>query len=336
MRSHRIAAMLVLGLTAAMVSAGTPSPARAGGRALVDAGRNGIARAPQWGGRIAGRWWAGSRAPGGWGAYQRPLRGSRLPAFWAAPRFRVVHWSGFDLPPPTNGHVWSRYYDDAVLIDDRGVVHDTIGGVDWDRFDPPGIDYAYREDLPAPASADRVAAAPPLAPGAPYAPPPRRATEGARVASIADAGRSPATVARVSSPVLAVDDRLTLANAPVTAGPAAPQSAPQTARQPARPGAGYPPPPPGAVVPRPGPQASGYPPAVAIRALPPVPEPLPTTDWPPLPTAPPPVVTATNGARVTTTTVPATSQGYHANGYYFPPPTVVTVTIQPMPATPPR
>ena len=383
MRARSTAAMLVLGLTGATVSAAEQPMGPASGKPGA------AMRAPQWGGHIDGRWWAGARAPGGWGAYQRPLRGWTLPAFWAAPQFRVANWSGFDLPPPTNGYNWSRYYDDAVLIDDRGVVHDTIGGVDWNKFDAPGTDYAYRDDWSGTAGfagATRMAAAPsiPSGPGAPYAPPPRRERDVIRAANATDAGPAAASVARVTPPALAVDDRVAMASAPVPPRPSLPAAArpgaaypppppagamppppppppraalppppPRVVAAPSRPGAGYPPPPPpgagylppGAAVPPPPPppppHLAGYPPAVAIRALPPVPEPMPGEDMPPPPPgywrAPPPVVTVNNGARVVTTTTPATAQGYYANGYYYPPPSVVTVTVtsQPMPAAQP-
>lgn len=323
MRARSTAAMLVLGLTGATVSAAEQpmDPAR---------GKPGAAtRAPQWGGSIDGRWWAGARAPGGWASYQRPLRGRTLPAFWTTPRFRVANWSGFDLPPPTNNYVWSRYYDDAVLIDDRGVVHDTIGGVDWNKFDAPGTDYAYREDGYDTAGPTRVATAP-RGPGAPYAAPPRRERDVIRPASVPAARPPEVPVARVSPPVLAVDDRVAVTRAPVPpraplppaarpgaaypppppAGamppppppprPAVPPPPPRVAAAPSGPGAGYPPPtppsagypppppgagypPPGAALPPPPPHLAGYPPAVAVRALPPVPEPLQGEDMPPPP-----------------------------------------------------
>ena len=106
-----------------------------------------------WGSRIQGRWWGGWRAPGGWGAYRAPVRGWVLPRYWIAPQFYVVDWRGYGLPQPPAGYRWSRYYDDAVLSDDRGSVYDSIGGVAWDRYDAPGADRAYDEpgyDAPMP------------------------------------------------------------------------------------------------------------------------------------------------------------------------------------------
>lgn len=116
-----------------------------------------------WGGRIQGRWWGGWRAPGGWGAYRAPVRGWVLPRYWIAPQFYVVDWRGYGLPQPPEGYRWSRYYDDAVLIDDRGSVYDRMGGVAWDRYDAQAPDRAFDEpgyDAPMPP------------PGAGYGPPP--------------------------------------------------------------------------------------------------------------------------------------------------------------------
>lgn len=101
---------------------------------------------PRWGGRISGRWWGGMRAPGGWGAYRRPVRGWVLPGYWVQPNWYINDWSGYGLPQPPYGYNWSRYYDDAVLIDGRGTVYDSVGGIGWDRFDGQGVDYTYYED----------------------------------------------------------------------------------------------------------------------------------------------------------------------------------------------
>ena len=92
-------------------------------------------RQARWGSKIGGRWWGGANAPGGWNAYRRPARGWALPAYWVAPRFAIGDWSGYGLPTPPTGYRWTRYYDDAVLIDDRGAVYDSSAGLDWDRDD---------------------------------------------------------------------------------------------------------------------------------------------------------------------------------------------------------
>ncbi|MBB5715743.1 RcnB family protein [Sphingomonas aerophila] len=86
----------------------------------------------RWGSKVGGHWWGGVNAPGGWGAYRRPARGYVLPRYWVAPRFYVTDWAGYGLAQPPVGYSWSRYYDDAVLIDDRGSIYDTVSGVDWD------------------------------------------------------------------------------------------------------------------------------------------------------------------------------------------------------------
>jgi Ni/Co efflux regulator RcnB len=86
----------------------------------------------RWGSKVGGHWWGGVNAPGGWGAYRRPARGYVLPRYWVAPRFYVTDWAGYGLTRPPVGYSWSRYYDDAVLIDDRGSIYDTVSGVDWD------------------------------------------------------------------------------------------------------------------------------------------------------------------------------------------------------------
>jgi Ni/Co efflux regulator RcnB len=97
--------------------------------------------APRWGSKIGGRWWGGANAPGGWAGYRRPHRGWAVPPYWNAPRFYVGDWSTYGLPQPPSGYNWVRYYNDAVLIDSRGSVYDTVGGVDWDRPDTRGYGY---------------------------------------------------------------------------------------------------------------------------------------------------------------------------------------------------
>ncbi|BCA64245.1 hypothetical protein HMP09_3479 [Sphingomonas sp. HMP9] len=90
-------------------------------------------RSSRWGSKIGGRWWAGANAPGGWAGYRRPHRGWAVPAYWNAPRFYVGDWSNYGLAQPPQGYNWTRYYDDAVLIDARGSVYDTTSDIDWDR-----------------------------------------------------------------------------------------------------------------------------------------------------------------------------------------------------------
>ena len=92
----------------------------------------GDARHDRWGSRVGGRWWGGANAPGGWPAYRRPVRGMVVPAYWNSPRFGVSDWAVHMLPQPPVGYRWSRYYDDAILIDARGAVYDSVPDVDWD------------------------------------------------------------------------------------------------------------------------------------------------------------------------------------------------------------
>lgn len=89
----------------------------------------------RWGSKVDGRWWGGANAPGGWAAYRVPQRGWRLPRYWVAPRFYVSDWRSYGFAAPRRDQYWTRYYDDAVLIDGRGEVIDTVGAIDWDRYD---------------------------------------------------------------------------------------------------------------------------------------------------------------------------------------------------------
>ncbi len=95
---------------------------------------------PQWGVNRNGRWEAADRAPGGVRGYRRVGRGSRLPRYWTNPDFLIGNFGLYGLPQPPFGYSWSRYYDDAVLIDTRGRVLDSAYGIDWNR---PYGSYAY-------------------------------------------------------------------------------------------------------------------------------------------------------------------------------------------------
>jgi Ni/Co efflux regulator RcnB len=76
-------------------------------------------------------------------AYVRPFRGFVVPTFWHQPRFYIQNFRNYGLAAPTNGYRWSRYYDDAVLMDRRGHVHDFRSGVEWN--DGPDRTRDYRE-----------------------------------------------------------------------------------------------------------------------------------------------------------------------------------------------
>ncbi len=127
-------------LQAPMAQPRRPGPIAARPSIVHTTSQQGPHRSPRWGSKIGGRWWGGANAPGGWAGYRRPYRGWAVPTYWNAPRFYVSDWSSYGLAQPPYGYNWTRYYDDAVLIDSRGSVYDTTSGVDWDR--PDGIEYA--------------------------------------------------------------------------------------------------------------------------------------------------------------------------------------------------
>ncbi|BAK67925.1 hypothetical protein SLG_32500 [Sphingobium sp. SYK-6] len=98
-----------------------------------------------WNRTVEGRWWAGHEAPGGWSAYRTPVNGFILPGYWLQPGYHIAEPERYGLPQPPPGYGWSRYYDDAVLTDTYGSVHDSRIGYDWDR--PGGYsDADYRYD----------------------------------------------------------------------------------------------------------------------------------------------------------------------------------------------
>ena len=75
--------------------------------------------------------------------YVRPIRGFRLPSTFIQPSYFIGNYSTYGLRAPSNGYRWSRYYDDAVLADQRGVVRDSVSNIDWDRY-AQGYDAGYR------------------------------------------------------------------------------------------------------------------------------------------------------------------------------------------------
>lgn len=74
--------------------------------------------------------------------FRRIDRGHFVPRFWWGPQFHVQQWQMYGFPQPVGGRRWLRYYDDALLIDDRGRVHDGRYGFDWDRY---GDRWSYDE-----------------------------------------------------------------------------------------------------------------------------------------------------------------------------------------------
>lgn len=292
-----------------------PPGSRRSAEARRDAGASqaAVTSPSRWGERSEGRWWAGHRAPGGWDAYRRPLRGWALPTYWLSPDWRVNDWATYGLPRPPEGYVWSRYYDDAVMIDARGSVHDTIGGVDWDQFDDVLVDYA---DVGAMPGYDRLAYAAPTLPTP--SPPARPSSQGAPY----DAPRRAAARTPEPGPAQRTVTSVGAGQVAGTGQPAAPYRAPTP-----RYGADYP-------VPGAGYSAAtgGYPPAVATRApaSSPAAAPAPVQQ---VTGAAPVVVTAAPGTRVLSTTTTTPTPGYYANGYYYPGTSITTITVQGQPVT---
>ena len=75
--------------------------------------------------------------------YRRPHRGFILPRYWVQPTFYLSNFGSYGLSAPSNGYYWSRYYDDAVLTDNRGYVQDYRSDVNWDGG--PDRTSEYRE-----------------------------------------------------------------------------------------------------------------------------------------------------------------------------------------------
>lgn len=93
----------------------------------------------RWGKPVNGRWSAGWQAPGGWNSYRRLHRGHMLPSYWMGTGFRVPDYLSFGLAAPPQGYHWVRYYDDAVLVDSRGLVWDSRDAINWGD----GATYGY-------------------------------------------------------------------------------------------------------------------------------------------------------------------------------------------------
>lgn len=80
------------------------------------------------------RGWVWGR-PGWWGgSYQTPTRGYILPSYWLSPAYVVPNPGAYGFAEPGRGHRWVRYYDDAVLVDGRGMIHESVNDVPWDRY----------------------------------------------------------------------------------------------------------------------------------------------------------------------------------------------------------
>ncbi|MEA3001750.1 MAG: hypothetical protein QOH81_538 [Sphingomonadales bacterium] len=118
--------------------------------------------------------------------FRRIDRGGVVPRYWWGPQVQVRNWQSYGFPQPFAGGRWIRYYDDALLIDGDGRVHDSRPSWDWDRsgdrwdYDDDGVpvyagdgdyqpqrrDYEYaeryehREMVPGPNVRERVYVAP--------------------------------------------------------------------------------------------------------------------------------------------------------------------------------
>lgn len=145
--------LLIPGIAAMTLAAGVaPAFAQPTNGTIVrtSPGTTVVRTAPRWGQRIQGRWSGGVRAPGGYVAYRRPVRGFTLPRYWIQPGFYIGNYAAYGLPAPASGYGWSRYYDDAVMTDFYGRVIDSRSGIRWDEYEGGYADdqsrYAGRQD----------------------------------------------------------------------------------------------------------------------------------------------------------------------------------------------
>lgn len=82
-------------------------------------------------------------------AYVRPFRGFIVPVFWHQPRLYILNFRNYGLAAPVSGYRWSRYYDDAVLMDRRGHVQDFRSGLEWNAGPDRTDDYREPEYGPS-------------------------------------------------------------------------------------------------------------------------------------------------------------------------------------------
>lgn len=95
----------------------------------------------RWGGRT---WHPGHRWTGSWAHFRRPFVGFVVPPFWLGPSYSILDYSDYGLSEPPYGYSWSRYYDDAVMVDREGRVRDFVSP-EWDEkaYDESGYDYSH-------------------------------------------------------------------------------------------------------------------------------------------------------------------------------------------------
>ena len=66
--------------------------------------------------------------------YRRIDRGFFLPQPWWGPGYHIQNFAMYGLPQPIGGGRWVRYYDDALMVDAGGRVHDGRYGMAWDEW----------------------------------------------------------------------------------------------------------------------------------------------------------------------------------------------------------
>lgn len=67
--------------------------------------------------------------------YRRIDRGFVLPQPWWGQGYHIQNYPMYGLPQPIHGGRWVRYYDDALMIDHAGRVHDGRYGMAWDEWE---------------------------------------------------------------------------------------------------------------------------------------------------------------------------------------------------------
>lgn len=73
--------------------------------------------------------------PGWWGgSYQPAMRGYILPSYWLSPAYVIPEPGAYGFADAGQGRRWVRYYNDAVLVDGRGLIHESVHDVAWDRY----------------------------------------------------------------------------------------------------------------------------------------------------------------------------------------------------------
>lgn len=84
----------------------------------------------------------GFRGRNRYASYSRIDRGFALPHYWWGPAFTIDNWNQYGLSQPMHGGRWVRYYDDALLVDAHGRVHDGRWDMSWDEY---GDEWGYNE-----------------------------------------------------------------------------------------------------------------------------------------------------------------------------------------------